>query len=83
MQLIVGQIETLSDAGRIASGDFNALVSHLESALAALDGSEANVAKSSLEAFVRLVENYQATDRLTAAEAEALINAASAIAGEL
>jgi hypothetical protein len=83
VQLVVGQIETLSDADRISSGDFRALVSHLESALAALDQSQTGVAKSSLLAFVKLVENYQNTRRLTASEAAAIISGASALAGDL
>ena len=83
MQPIVGQIDTLSDASRISSGDFSALVSHLESALAALNESHTNVAKRSLLAFVSLVENYQKTHRLTPSEAQALIGAASTIAGDL
>ena len=76
IQLIIGQLETLSDAERIAPGDFTALVAHLEGALAALDRSKPDVARSSLHAFIALVQNYQSTGRLTNADADALISAA-------
>lgn len=83
VQLIVGQVETLSDAGRITSGAFDTLVSHLESAIAALDSSQPAVAKRALRAFIGLVDNYAANGRLTASEADALIVAATAIDAEL
>jgi hypothetical protein len=83
VQLIVGNLETLSDAGRIASGDFGALTSQLDSALAALDGSNAPAARASLLAFVQLVENHKSTNRIPVTEADGLISAATVIAGEL
>jgi hypothetical protein len=83
VQLVVGQVETLSDAGQIASGDFNALITHLESALAALDRSNEDVARASLRAFVSLVENHQAGGRVPGDAAVALIGAANAIADGL
>jgi FIMAH domain len=83
LQLIVGQVDTLSDADRIDTGVWNALVTHLESALSALDNSNTQVAKAALATFVQLVANYRATGTLTGAEADALTGAALAIAGEL
>lgn len=83
IQLIVGRVETLSDAERLSSGDFSALAGHLETALAALADSNAPVAKHALRAFVNLIAQYQHTNRLTTVEAQPLIEAANAIADAL
>jgi hypothetical protein len=83
IELIVGQIETLSDAARIDSGAFTAMTSPLETALAALEAGKTQVATAAIDAFVQVIANYLAHDVLTASEAEALTSAALAVASDL
>ena len=59
------------------------LVRHIETTLAALEDPAENLAMYSLNAFVELAENSQATNRLTATDTAALTIAASEICGEL
>lgn len=82
-ELIVGQLDTLSDAGRISSGDYQALTGHLESALSALAESRTTTATNALEAFIAAVESHRNAGRLAAQDAQALIAAAADVIDEL
>jgi FIMAH domain len=83
VQLIVGQVETLSDKGRLLAGEFGSLISHLETALSALLRENAAGARRALEAFVQHVQAMQSHDALTEPEAGALITAANGIISQL
>jgi hypothetical protein len=83
IQLIVGQLETLWDAGGMDPGVFNDLVKRLEAALAHLDRNEAAGAGRSLEGFVEAVDEYEVHGVLTAAAAASLRDAAIAVMSEI
>jgi hypothetical protein len=83
IQLIVGRIETLSDAERVTSDEFRALTAHLETSIDALDRSQTASARNALHAFVELVDSLKATGRLSAADADPLRTAASVVGNEL
>jgi hypothetical protein len=83
VQLIVGRLETLSDAGLLAPGDFNSLVKHLEAALGALDQGRDRVAEQNLEAFIAEVGTLESRGALSSSEAAALVAAANAVIAQL
>lgn len=83
VQLIVGRLETLSDAELLTPGGFNSLVKHLEHALAALDQGSDQVAESNLDAFVVEVETLENRGALSSVEAAALVGAANAVIAQL
>jgi hypothetical protein len=83
VQLIVGRLETLNDAGSLAPGDFNSLVKHLEAALAALDRGNNVVAEQQLEVFIAEVGTLESRGALSSAEAAALVAAANAVLAQL
>jgi hypothetical protein len=83
VQLIIGQLETLSDAGRLGSGEFSSLVRTLEAALGALNRMDIKTARQDLEAFVQIVSNYQYRGTLTSAEAAGLTAAADGVIAQL
>ncbi len=83
VQLIVGRLETLSDAGLLGPGQFNSLVQHLEAALAALDQGSNPVAEQSLEAFVAEVGTLESRGALSSSEGATLVAAANAVLTQL
>lgn len=83
IQLIVGQLETLSDAGSLASQDFDSLVKYLEEALVALNQGNKPVAKQQLAAFVTAVETLANQGGLPSSEAKALVAAANDLIAQL
>jgi hypothetical protein len=83
VQLIVGRLETLSDAGLFTPGAFNSLVTHLEAAFAALDRGSNPVAERHLEAFVTEVGTLESRGGLSFAEAAGLVAAANAVIAQL
>jgi hypothetical protein len=83
VQLIVGQLETLSDAGRLNSGEFGSLVQQLESALRALNRMDDTTARQEIEAFVLTVSHYQHRGTLPSAEAAGLTAAAAGVIAQL
>jgi hypothetical protein len=83
VQLIVGQVETLSDRGALTAGDFAVLVQELEAAISALAKSDTAGTVQSLETFIGKVEDLLDRGVLTAAEADALSTAAQSIIAQL
>lgn len=79
VQLIVGRVETLNDAGLLAPGEFGSLVKHLEGALSALDQGKSGVAGQRLEVFINEVETLESRGTLSAASAAPLVAAADAV----
>jgi hypothetical protein len=83
VQLIVGRLETLNDAGRLGPGVFGSLVMHLEAALVELDQAGIPAAEHSLEAFIAEVRTLEASGTLSSDEAAALVGAANGVIGLL
>jgi hypothetical protein len=83
LQLIVGQVETLSDRGVLDAGDFAALVQQLEGAISALARGDTAGTAQSLQTFVGKVEGLRDRGALTAAEADDLSSAAQSIVAQL
>ena len=83
VQLIVGQIETLSDRERLGPGEFNSLIQHLEAALGALEHENRSAARRALESFIRKVDAMARRGTLSASESGALIAAANDVIAKL
>jgi hypothetical protein len=83
IQLIVGRLETLSDAGSLGPQEFDSLVKHLEDALAALNQVNKPVAKQHLEAFIAAVESLESQGGLPSSEAKVLVTATNAVIAQL
>lgn len=83
IQLIVGRVETLSDAGSLGSQGFDLLVEELEDALAALNQGNNQNAKQQLNDFVVEVQKLESQGGLPAADAAALVTMANALIAQL
>lgn len=83
IQLIVGRLETLSDAATLGPQEFDSLVKYLEDALAALNQANNPLAKQQLGAFITEVEKLESQGGLPSSEAAALVAAANAVSGQL
>jgi hypothetical protein len=83
IQLIVGQLETLSDAGSLGPQEFDSLVQYLEDALVALTQGNKPVAKQQLGAFITAVETLASQGGLPSAEAKLLVTASNAVIAQL
>lgn len=83
IQLIVGRLETLSDAGSLGPQEFDSLVKSLEGALAALDQGDNAAAKQQLGAFVAEVNKLEGGGGLPSSEAARLVAAADAVIAQL
>lgn len=83
VQLIVGRLETLSDAGTLRPQEFDSLVKYLEDALAALKQGNNPAAKQQLSAFVAEVETLESGGGLPSPEAASLAAAADALIAQL
>ncbi|HWS87552.1 MAG TPA: hypothetical protein VN282_11350 [Pyrinomonadaceae bacterium] len=82
-QLLVGRLETLSDAGTLGPQGFDSLVKYLEEALAALNQGNRPAAKQRLEAFIAEVRKLESSGGLPPSEAAALVAAADAVIAQL
>ena len=83
IQLIVGRLETLSDAGSLGPQEFDSLVKYLEDALVALNQGNKPVAKQQLGAFVAEVEKLESQGGLPSSAAAPLVAAANAVIAQL
>ena len=83
VQLIVGRVETLSDAGSLGSQGFDLLVEELEDSLAALNQGNNTIAKQQLAEFVVEVEKLESQGGLPPADAAALVTMANAVIAQL
>ena len=83
IQLIVGQLETLSDAGSLGSQGFDSLVKYLEDALVALNQGNKPLAKQQLGAFITEVQKLESSGALPSTEAAQLVTAANAVIAQL
>jgi hypothetical protein len=83
IQLIVGRLETLSDAGSLGPQEFDSLVKYLEDALVALNQGNKPVAKQKLEAFNAEVGTLASQGGLPSSEAKLLVAAANAVIAQL
>ena len=83
IQLIVGRLETLSDAGTVGPQEFDSLVKYLEDALVALNQGDKPVAKQQLGAFVTAVETLASQGGLPSTEAKLLVAAANDLIAQL
>lgn len=83
VQLIVGQVETLSDKQRLNSGEFGSLIQHLEAALGALQADARPAVRRTLEAFVHEVDVMVDGGTLSPSEGGALAAAASDVIAKL
>jgi outer membrane protein assembly factor BamB len=78
IQLIVGKLETVRASAHIDPGHFNALVGHLETALAGVVKEQSQVVRQALTAFMNLVDSLDG-NTLSALDASALRAAATGI----
>lgn len=83
IQLIVGRLETLSDAGTVGPQEFDLLVKYLEESLIALNQGNKPSAKLQLEAFVTEVQKLESQGGLPASDAASLVTAANAVIAQL
>ena len=83
IQLIVGRLETLSDAGTLDSQEFDALVEFLEDALAALNQGNNQIAKQQLTDFVVEVQKLESQGGLPSSDAATLVTMANAVIAQL
>ena len=83
IQLIVGQLETLSDAGSVGPQEFDSLVDHLEEALVALNQGNKPVAKQHLGTFITAVETLASQGGLPSTETKLLVAAANNLMAQL
>ena len=83
IQLIVGRLETLSDAGTLGPQEFDSIVKYLEDALLALKQGNNAVAKQHLQAFVVEVEKLESQGGLPSSAAASLVTAANAVIAQL
>ncbi len=83
IQLIVGRLETLSDAGTLGPHDFDSIVKYLEDALLALKQGNNPDAKQQLQAFVVEVEKLESQGGLPSSAAASLVTAANAVIAQL
>lgn len=83
LQLIVGRLETLSDAGALGPQEFDSLAEYLEDALAALDQGNKPAAKQRLGAFIAEVGTLESGGGLPSSEAARLVAAANAVIAQL
>ena len=68
--MIVGKLETFRASAHIDPGHFNALIAHLETALAALENEQNQVVRQALTAFISLVDSLDGS-ALSAPDASA------------
>ena len=83
IQIIVGKIETTSDAGSLGPQEFDSLVDLLEDALVALKQGNNPVAKQHLGTFTTGVESLASQGGLPSTEAKLLVAAANDVIAQL
>ena len=83
IQLIVGRLETLSDAGSVGPQEFDSLVKYLEDALVALNQGNKPVAKQKLGSFITEVETLASQGRLPSSEAKSLVAMTNSVIAQL
>jgi hypothetical protein len=83
VQLIVGQVTTLSDRGRLGAGELTSLAGHLADASSTLQNDDADRARHALTVFITYVDVLVGRNDLSAAEGTALIDAATRILSQL
>ena len=83
VQLIVGRLETLSDATTLDSQEFELLVKFLEDALVALKQGNNTSAKQQLQDFVVEVQKLETQGGLPSSDATSLVTAANAVIAQL
>ena len=83
IQLVVGRLETLSDAKTLGSQEFDLLVKYLEEALIALNQGNKPSAKQQLGAFITEVQKLESQGGLPTSEAASLVTAANAVIAQL
>jgi hypothetical protein len=83
LQLVVGQLETLSDKGRLSQGDFSSLTEQLELALSRLAAADHESARRALVTFVEAVERRRDQGLLTTSEADPMIATTNAVLTQL
>ncbi|HEX7315624.1 MAG TPA: hypothetical protein VF297_17020 [Pyrinomonadaceae bacterium] len=83
VQLIVGRLETLSDAGTLGPQGFDSLAKYMEDSLAALNQGNNPAAKQQLGAFITEVEKLKSQGGLPSAEAAQLVSATNAVVAQL
>src|SRR4029077_5056268 len=75
--VIVNQVNTLVSSGVLNSGNGSALTTRLNNAITNLNGGNKNAGVNQLNAFINQVNAFQNSGKLTAAQAQALINEAN------
>lgn len=83
IHLIVGDLETLSDAGVLDAGTFDGLVQQLEAAQRDLSNDNPSAAHNSLTAFIDHVHALQTRGSLTDQHADQLADAAEQVLEQL
>jgi len=83
IQLIVGQVETLRDSGALTTGNARALIESLEAALDRLNRGDTAGCKTQLQTFIQKVSAHARSGALTASQAQNLMDAASAVIGQI
>jgi hypothetical protein len=83
VQLLVGQLETLSDQEILDSGGLDSLVEKLEAALRQLSAGNHGAARHQLEAFVTEVDTLEQRGDLSTPQATELVDSANAIIAQL
>ena len=83
IELLVGNIETLRDRGRLGPGDFTSLAASLERALAALDSQDSTGARQALSRFIQDMQQMADRGSLTIAEAGPIVSAAMALVPQI
>lgn len=78
-ELVINDIQDLIDMGLVSSGNGNALISKLDSAIQALDAGNITSGVNKLNSFINQVNALINSGALTLAEGQALIDAAQAI----
>ncbi len=76
---LIGQVLALVNAGVLNSGNGNALTSKLNAAIQQMNQGNPNAALNQLRAFINQVNAFVSAGKLTANQAQPLINAANAI----
>jgi hypothetical protein len=83
LQLIIGQIESLADRGRLVSDNFTMVVAQIETALRALQNENTTAARQALIAFTSVVQALINRGDLSSQEGYSLTSNANAIMGQL
>jgi hypothetical protein len=76
---LIGDVEGLREAGRLNTGQANALVKKLQGALQKYNAGQPSVAVNRLNAFINQVDSFVSSGVLTPAEGQALTGEAQMI----